>query len=118
VSTLPPDFARTGNNAAVVVHPSGRFVYSSNRAHNSIAMFEVDDDTGRLNALGWEPTQGTLPRNFNIDPSGTVLLAANQNGNTIVSFRIDQETGRLSATGAITRVTRPVCVQFGATAAV
>ena len=77
VSTLPPDFTGTGGNAAVVVHPSGRFVYASNRPSDRIAIFEVDETTGKLNVVGFEPTQGRVPRNFNIDPSGTVLLAAN-----------------------------------------
>ena len=76
------------------MHPSGKFVYGSNRGHDSIAIFSVDAATGRLTAIGHEPTQGKTPRNFSIDPTGTYLLAANQDSNTVVVFRLDPATGR------------------------
>lgn len=112
-STLPDDFPGNNSTAQVRVHPNGRFVYVSNRGHDSIALFEIDPQRGKLRPLGHEPTQGKTPRNFNIDPSGTFLYAANQNTNTIVTFRIDGQTGRLSATGQVTEVPAPVCVIFG-----
>ena len=111
-STLPDGFTGTNYCAQVVVHPSGGFVYGSNRGHDSIAIFAIDQATGTLTRVGHEPTQGSTPRNFNIDPTGTVLLAANQNSDSIVSFRIDQATGRLTPTGQVTETPAPVCVVF------
>ena len=93
--------------------PSGKFLYGSNRGHDSIAIFEIDESTGKLSAIGHESTQGEAPRNFGIDPTGTFLLfAANQATDTIVTFQIDQETGSLSPTGQITEMPAPVCLQF------
>ncbi|HVG98217.1 MAG TPA: lactonase family protein, partial [Chloroflexota bacterium] len=112
LSTLPADFSGTSNCAEIMVHPTGRFLYGSNRGHDSLAIFAVDAQTGRLTAAGWEPTQGAIPRNFNIDPSGSLLLAANQNGNNIVPFRVDSQSGRLTPTGTVTAATAPVCLLF------
>jgi 6-phosphogluconolactonase len=112
ISTLPEDF--TGENTCADIHvaPSGRFLYGSNRGHDSIAIFAVDGETGELSYVGHEPTQGATPRNFAIDPSGTFLLAANQDTDTVVSFRIDQGSGELSATGHVAEVPTPVCLRF------
>ena len=112
VPTLPADFQGQSWTAEVVVHPSGKFVYGSNRGHDSIVAYAVDAETGKLRLLGFEPTQGKNPRNFNIDPSGRWLLAANQNGDNVVVLRIDPATGRLSATGHSIAVAMPVCVEF------
>jgi len=112
VSTLPEGFQGTNTCADIHVHPSGRFLYGSNRGHNSIAIFAIDDKTGGLRLLGHEPTQGKTPRNFAIDPSGTFLLVANQDSDTIVSFRINQEVGTLTATGQVCRVSMPVCLKM------
>jgi 6-phosphogluconolactonase len=112
VSTLPEGFAETNHPAQIVVHPSGRFVYGSNRGHDSIAIFAIDQETGRVAFIGHEPTQGKTPRNFNLDPSGTLLLAANQGSDTIVPFRIDQERGTLTPTGHVTQTPNPVCIVF------
>ncbi len=112
LSTLPAGFTGTSTTAEIVVHPNGRFVYVSNRGHDSIAMFAVDDTTGTLTAMGHEPTQGRTPRSFAIDPTGTLLLAANQESDNVVAFRVDGNTGRLTATGQITSVPSPVCVIF------
>ena len=111
LSTLP-DGARAErqSTAQILVHPNGRFLYVSNRGHDSIAMFALDPETGRLTALGTEPTRGQAPRNFVIDPSGTLLYVANQNSDTIVHFRIDPASGRLTPTGDITPVAAPVCL--------
>jgi 6-phosphogluconolactonase len=112
ISTLPEGFAGASTAADIHVHPSGRFLYGSNRGHNSIAIFAIDGKTGKLRPLGHESTQGKTPRNFAIDPSGTFLLAANQDSDTIVSFRINQDTGALTPTGQVCRVSMPVCVKM------
>ena len=111
-STVPDTFTGTTHTAQVVTHPNGKFVYGSNRGHDSIAIFGIDQARGRLTPLGHESTQGKVPRNFNIDPSGTLLLAANQDGHTIVPFRIDGASGKLTATGHVTETPSPVCIQF------
>lgn len=100
------------STAQILVEPSGRFVYVSNRGHDSIAVFAIDQASGRLTVVGHEPTLGRTPRNFAIDPSGRFLYAANQNSDTIVHFRIDPETGRLVPTGDVTEVGGPVCILF------
>ncbi len=84
----------------------------SNRGHDSIAMFAIDQDTGRIASLCNVSTQGKTPRNFAIDPSGEFLYAANQGSDTIVQFRIDAESGRLTPTGEVTEVGAPVCILF------
>ena len=111
VSTLPADFHGESATAEVQVHPGGRFLYGSNRGHDSIAIFAIAGD-GMLKSLGHTPTHGKTPRHFAIDPTGAYLLAANQNSDTVVVFRIDQETGSLSRTGGAASVPSPVCVQF------
>jgi 6-phosphogluconolactonase len=93
-------------------HPSGRFLYGSNRRHDSIVVFAVDASTGRLQLVGHEPTQGNFPRGFALDPSGAYLLAANEKSHTIVSFRIASETGKLTPTGHATGVAAPACLCF------
>ncbi|MGI8423277.1 MAG: lactonase family protein [Chloroflexota bacterium] len=113
-TTLPEHFTGRSHTAQVVVHPNGKFVYGSNRGHDSIAIFGIDEERGKLRPMGDESTQGKTPRNFNIDPSGTLLLAANQDSNTIVPFRIDGATGKLESTGAVTETPAPVCIQFAA----
>ncbi len=112
VSTLPSDFNATSHTAEVVVHPTGQFVYGSNRGHDSIAVFSVDSDSGKLSQVEIESTGGKTPRNFAIDPSGRYLLAENQSSNTIVIFRIDPRTGKLGSTGQSVEVPSPVCVRF------
>jgi 6-phosphogluconolactonase len=111
VSTIPGDFSGTNYCADIHVAPSGKFVYGSNRGHDSIVTFATDETTGKLTCVGHESTQGRTPRNFTIDPTGTFLLAANQSTDTIVTFRIDQQTGKLLSTGHVTEVPTPVCVQ-------
>jgi 6-phosphogluconolactonase len=112
LTTLPAGFQGRNSTAECQVHPSGKFVYVSNRGHNSIAIFAVDSSTGRLTSVGHEPTQGRTPRNFGIDPTGTYLLAENQETNNVVVFRIDSETGKLTATGNTAEVPTPVCAKF------
>jgi 6-phosphogluconolactonase len=114
ISTLPPGRSvETGYSTAdVQVHPSGRFLYGSNRGHDSIVVFAIDEKSGRLTYVENRPTQGSTPRGFGIDPSGTYLLAANQRSDTVVVFRIDRQTGRLTPTGHTIEVGAPVCVKF------
>jgi 6-phosphogluconolactonase len=112
ISTLPAGTTVANTTAEIVAHPNGRFVYGSNRGHDSIAVFSVDARNGRLTALGHTPTGGKAPRSFAIDPSGRWLLAANQLSNDIHSFAIDPQKGTLTPTGATLAVARPVCVLF------
>jgi 6-phosphogluconolactonase len=114
VSTLPEGVAvQNGfSTAEVQVHPSGKFLYGSNRGHDTIAVFELDAKTGKLKLVQNESTQGNIPRNFGIDPTGQFLLAANQNTDNVTVFRIDSKTGRLSPTGQKLSVLMPVCVKF------
>ncbi len=112
VSTLPAGFSDVNYPAEIQVHPSGKFVYGSNRGHNSIAIFAVAADSGKLTPVGHEPTGGKNPRNFGIDPTGRFLLAANQDSDNVVVFRIDAATGKLKSTGHSAEVGKPVCVKF------
>ncbi len=112
VSTLPDGFEGKSFTADVHVHPSGKFVYGSNRGHDSIAIFAVDSTTGKLTPIGHQSTQGKTPRNFGIDPTGAYLLAANQDTDNVVAFRINSATGKLQPTGQSIRVPMPVCVKF------
>jgi 6-phosphogluconolactonase len=112
VPTLPAGFTGANTTAEVVVRPDGRFVYASNRGHDSLALFSVDAATGRLTALGHQPTLGRQPRNFAIDPSGTFLLAANQDSDSVVVFRIDPASGKLDPVGKPLHVPRPVCLRM------
>ena len=113
VSTLPADFTGKSSTAEIIVHQSGKFVYGSNRGHNSIVGFRIDQTTGKLHLIGWTSTQGAIPRGFNIDPSGRLMLVGNQNSDTVVPFRINQDSGRLHPTGAVTSTPVPVSFAFG-----
>jgi 6-phosphogluconolactonase len=112
ISTLPAGFSGGNTTAEVVAHPSGRFLYGSNRGHDSIAVFAIDAEKGTLALVEHEPTRGKTPRNFGIDPSGRFLLAANQSTDTVVVFRIDPEKGALEPTDHVVEVPTPVCVEF------
>ena len=112
IATLPTDFRGQSYTADVHVHPSGKFLYGSNRGHDSIAIFSIEPKTGKLTLVGIESTQGKTPRNFAMDPSGAFLLAENQDSNTIVAFRIDPDTGRLTPTGQTVKVGKPVCIKM------
>jgi len=112
VSTLPTDYKGQNDTAEIQVHPSGKFVYGSNRGHNSIAVFAVDPKAGTLKLVEHVPTQGKTPRGFSIDPTGEFLIAANQESNTMVVFRLDQASGRLKPTGEVLKAFTPVAVTF------
>lgn len=111
INTLPKDFSETSHTADIHVSPDGKFVYGSNRGHDSIAIYAIGEN-GSLSLVGQEPTGGENPRNFGLDPAGNFLLAANQNTDNIVTFKIDKTNGTLSKTGAEVSVSRPVCIQF------
>jgi 6-phosphogluconolactonase len=113
VPTLPADFSGENLCADIHVHPSGRFLYGSNRGHDSIAIYAIDEQTGLLTGRGHQATLGEVPRNFAIDPSGAFLLVANQKSGTIVSFGIDPQQGGLTPTGQVTQVSAPSCLKFG-----
>jgi 6-phosphogluconolactonase len=111
VSTLPaPDKSNT--TAEVAIDPRGRFLYGSNRGHDSIAVFAIDGATGKLTNVQDIPAGGRTPRNFALDPTGRFLFAANQDTSDIVAFRIDPESGKLTPTGDKYNVSLPVCIVF------
>ena len=112
ISTIPPDYAATTTAAEVAVAPSGRFVYASNRGHDSMAVFAVDQADGTLTPAEWVPTQGRTPRHFALDPSGRFLYAENQDSDTIITFQIDEATGRLTPTGQVIAAGSPACIVF------
>lgn len=112
LSTLPAGGVPGNSGAEIVAHPNGKFVYSSNRGHDSIAMFAIDQQTGKLTSLGQHPVGGKTPRNFNIDPSGKYLLAAAQDSGRIIVHSIDQATGKLTQTDHAIDVPMPVCIKF------
>jgi 6-phosphogluconolactonase len=112
VTTLPKDFTGKSYTAEVVVHPSGKFVYGSNRGHNSIAAFTVDPKTGELTPAGHQAMNIKTPRNFAIDPTGNYLLVGNQDGGSVVVFKIDPKTGALTPNGDPVEAPIPVCIRF------
>ncbi|NQW16668.1 MAG: lactonase family protein [Chloroflexi bacterium] len=113
VTTLPDDWTGGGNTTADVhVSPDGRFVYGSNRGHDSLAIYSVDQASGEMTYVGHQSTGGKTPRNFGIAPSGKILLAANQDSDNIVVFKRDVESGTLEPTGAEIDVPMPVCLKF------
>ena len=116
VSTLPEGFKGDIEDAEIAVHPSGKFLYASNRGDgNSIAVFAIDGSRGTLTPVEYASTQGKTPRSFEIDPTGTLLFAENQQSNNIVIFKIDQQTGKLTPTGKVLDLPSPVDVKFLAT---
>jgi len=112
ISTLPKDFSGPNDDAEIQIHPSGKFLYASNRGHDSIAVFAIDPKKGTLALVEYAPTKGKTPRSFEIDPTGTLLFAENEKSNNIVVFRIDPGTGRITATDKVLDLAEPVCVKF------
>jgi 6-phosphogluconolactonase len=111
LSTLPEGFSGQSTCAEVQIAPSGKFLYGSNRGHDSIAIFAIDEQ-GQIRVVGHESTRGKIPRNFEISPSGEFLAAANQDTDNVVMFQVDRNTGHLTATGNEVEVGTPVCVRF------
>jgi len=112
ISALPPGYKARNDAAEIALHPSGNFLYTANRGEDTIAVFSVDHQSGKLTHLENVPTQGKEPRNFVIDPTGKYLLAENENSDTIVEFKIDPATGKLTPTGDVVQVPAPVCLTF------
>lgn len=112
ISTLPSSFKAANTGADLHVSPSGTFLYASNRGHDSIAVFRINQESGRLATIGHVPSGGRTPRSFALDPSGSILLAANQDSNNIVEFLINAESGMPVATGLELQVPTPVCVRI------
>ncbi len=111
-STLPPGFRGENKCAAIRVHPNGRFVYGTNRGHDSIAVFAFDAAAGRLSLVERVPSGGASPRDATLAPDGSVLIVAHQDSNTLRAFQVDAATGRLTATAASAEIPAPVCVVF------
>jgi 6-phosphogluconolactonase len=111
ISSLPEDYRGRKEAAEIAVHPSGRFVYASNRGHDSIAVFAIGAD-GKLTLVEHVLTGGKTPRGFALDPTGSYLFVGNQESNNIVVYRIDAKSGRLKATGQVLQVPTPVSVAF------
>lgn len=112
VSALPENFKGKSFAADVHISPDGKYLYASNRGHDSIVCFQIDEGTGWLNYRSHTPCGGKEPRNFAIDPSGTFLLVANQKTNNIVTFKRDLLTGELISTRHKAKVSMPVCLKF------
>lgn len=113
VSTLPADASRAGATCADIhVSPNGKFLYGSNRGHNSLVSYRIDEKTGRLEYLEHVSTGGVKPRNFVIAPNGKFLLAANQDSDNVTVFRIDEKSGKLQPANISAQVPVPVCLKF------
>ena len=112
LSTLPRDFEGENTNADIHVHPNGKYLYVSNRGHNSIAIFAIDQQSGRLTLKGFENTRGEWPRNFMIHPEGNYLFVANQHTDNVTLFRINPDTGALTFTGNEIEIPSPVCLKY------
>jgi 6-phosphogluconolactonase len=111
-STLPADFKGRNSTAEIHADNAGKFLYVSNRGHDSIAVFAIDPAKGTLTAVEHVSTQGKTPRNFSLDPTGDYLFAANENSSTVVVFRVDRNSGRLRPTGQVLQVPSPSCIVF------
>ncbi|MBI1989238.1 MAG: lactonase family protein [Betaproteobacteria bacterium] len=112
ISTTPTTYTGDNTGAEIAIAPSGKFVYASNRGHDSIVIFSVDPASGMLAHVGWESVQGRKPRFFGLDPGGSQLYAANEDSHAIVAFRVDRETGKLTPTGQIVETGSPSCIVF------
>lgn len=112
ISTLPEDFKENNQGSAIHISVDGRFVYAGNRGHNSIAVFQVNEETGELNFVEHTSTEGDWPRDFEIDPSGKFIVASNQESGNLVLFARDENTGKLTLLQSDIKVPYPVCVKF------
>lgn len=112
IPSIPASFTGDNTAAEIMIAPSGNFLYVSNRGHDSIGIFEVNQIVGTLSPITWEPSQGKGPRFFNFDPSGNFLYAANENSDSIVTFQVNDKNGKLAMTGQIIQTGSPVCIEF------
>jgi len=111
VPTLPEGYTGESTCADIHTSPDGRFLYGSNRGHDSIVVYGIEEADGTLSYVEHVLTEGKTPRNFAITPDGAFLLAANQDSDCLVTFRLDRQSGRISTTGKVTQVAKPVCVK-------
>jgi 6-phosphogluconolactonase len=112
IANLPEDFTGVDNSAEIDIDAGGKFLYASNRGHDSITVYKIDSEKGTLTTVDRVLTQGKTPRGFKIDPSGRYLIAANQDSGSVVVFQRDAATGLLTATGQTVNVGSPVCIDF------
>jgi len=112
ISTIPADFTENNQGSAIKVSPDGRFVYAGNRGHNSIAVFQVNVETGELSLIEYTSSEGDWPRDFEIDPSGDFLVGSNQESSNLVLYSRDKDSGRLTLINSNFEVPYPVCVKF------
>ncbi len=112
INTLPEDFREGNSTAEVLVHPNGRFVYSSNRGHDSIASYVFEEESGKIEATGHCKSGGKTPRNFRITPDGAFVFAENQQSDSIHVLKIDSKTGVLSPSGNSVASPGPTCIEF------
>lgn len=114
ITTLPREFTGYSTTAEIAVSPDGRFVYCSNRGHDSVTLYSTNQTSGVLTPIGWQPTQGRGPRFIGLDPTGRFLHAANEQGDTVVTFRVDTSSGFLAPTGQVIKNGSPVTLVFAA----
>jgi 6-phosphogluconolactonase len=112
IATTPENYVGDNTGAEIAILPSGRFLYASNRGHDSVVIYAVNAQDGTLKHVGWESVQGCKPRFFGLDPDARHLYACNENSHTIVEFRIDQHTGALTSTGQVIETGSPSCIVF------
>ena len=112
ISTLPPGYAGANTAAEIMIHPNGRFLYASNRGHDSLAVFSIESTTGKLTLVEHVPSRGHMPRNFSFDPTGGWILCTNHDSNNAVVFRVDPITGKLTPIGTPVEVPMPFCERF------
>ena len=112
ISALPGGFSAQNTAAEIAIHPNGKYLYTSNRGDDSIAVWSIDKRKGTLTLVDRFSTQGKTPRSFTIDPTAKLLLVANQESDDILVFRIDPKSGKLISTGQKLRVPSPVCLKF------
>jgi 6-phosphogluconolactonase len=112
VETVPSSSKKESYCGEVRIHPSGRFLYGSNRGHDSIVVFDIDRETGELSLVDYESTRGHWPRHFAVDPSGEFLYAENRRDDTVIPFRIDGESSRLSRIEDTIELPEPLCMRF------
>lgn len=112
ITALPESFRQSNSAADIHIHPSGKFLYTSNRGHNSIAIFEINSDTGKLKHVDYVPVAGKTPRNFAISPFGKYLYAASQDTGNITTYKVNEETGKLKPQEPVFQIKTPVCLEF------
>jgi 6-phosphogluconolactonase len=119
ISTLPEQAREVPSSGSEIrMHPSGKFLYTANRGHDSIAAFKIDPQTGKLAFIEHESIRGCHPRNFNVDPTGNFLVVAGRDSNTLSAFRINPDAGNLVYAGSVVNSPSPICVEFGPAGAV